>query len=103
MAVLWLNPARPNKSLAILSMSEQRNLFGGWRWRKQHRHTRITESASLFMADLNQRTAKNAPGKFYVDNHCLAHDVCRQLAPKNFACDEENGCFYVCKQPDSPE
>jgi ferredoxin len=55
------------------------------------------------MADLNQRTAKNAPGKFYVDNHCLAHDVCRQLAPKNFAYDEENGCFYVCKQPDSPE
>jgi ferredoxin len=55
------------------------------------------------MADPNQRTPKNVSGKFYVDNTCLAHALCRHLAPKNFAYDEETGCFYVCKQPDTPE
>jgi ferredoxin len=55
------------------------------------------------MPDRNQRTPKNVPGKFYVDSQCLLHEMCQHLAPKNFAYDEENSCFYVCKQPDTPE
>ena len=55
------------------------------------------------MPDRNQRTPKNVPGKFYVDSQCLTHAMCQHLAPKNFAYDEENGCYYVCKQPDTPE
>ena len=55
------------------------------------------------MADPKQRTAKNVPGKFYVDNQCLTHAMCQHLAPKNFAYDEENRCYYVCKQPATPQ
>ena len=55
------------------------------------------------MADRNQRTSKNVPGKFYVDNCCLTHEMCHHLAPRNFAYDKESGCFYVCKQPETPE
>lgn len=55
------------------------------------------------MADRNQRNTKNVPGKFYVDNQCLDHAVCQCIAPKNFARDDEQGCFYVCKQPETQE
>ena len=55
------------------------------------------------MADLNKRAVKNVPGRFYVDDQCLTHAMCAHLAPKNFAYDEERGCYYVCKQPDTPE
>ena len=57
----------------------------------------------MFMADPKQRTPKNVPGKFYVDNQCLTHAMCQHLAPKNFAYDEESGYYYVCKQPATPE
>jgi ferredoxin len=29
--------------------------------------------------------------------------MCRELAPNNFARDDESGTFYVCKQPQNPE
>jgi ferredoxin len=28
--------------------------------------------------------------------------MCRELAPNNFARDDERGMFYVCKQPETP-
>ena len=55
------------------------------------------------MPDRNQRTPKNVPGKFYVDTNCLTHVMCQHLAPRNFAYDEENGYYYVCKQPETHE
>jgi len=55
------------------------------------------------MPDRNQRNAKNVPGKLYVDCQCLDHAMCQHLAPKNFARDDERGCYYVCKQPETPE
>ena len=55
------------------------------------------------MPDRNQRALKNVPGKFYVDNQCLFHAMCQHLAPSNFAYDEVNGTYYVCKQPETPE
>jgi ferredoxin len=55
------------------------------------------------MANCKQRNPKNGLGKFYVDNNCLDHACCEQLAPKNFARDNESGCYYVCKQPETKE
>lgn len=55
------------------------------------------------MADPKNRTPKNVPGRFYVDKNCLDHDMCRHLAPINFARDDATGQYYVCKQPDSVE
>lgn len=55
------------------------------------------------MPDRNQKTPKNVAGKFYVDRQCLTHAMCQHLAPRNFAYDEESGCYYVCKQPETSE
>ena len=55
------------------------------------------------MADRNNKNPKNVLGKFYVDNQCLTHAMCQHLAPHNFAYDEENGCYYVCKQPETDQ
>jgi ferredoxin len=55
------------------------------------------------MPDRDQRTPKNVPGKFYVDCRCLDHALCQQLAPNNFARDDEQGWYYVCKQPETSE
>lgn len=43
------------------------------------------------------------PGKYYVNCHCLDHDVCGQTAPTIFGRDEENAVWYVKKQPSTIE
>lgn len=53
------------------------------------------------MANPKDKSPKNLPGKFYVDCNCLDHEMCRDIAPNNFARDRERGVFYVCKQPDT--
>jgi len=55
------------------------------------------------MADVANRYAENAPGRFYVDDQCIDCDLCRQTAPMNFARDEEHGHSFVFKQPQTPE
>ncbi len=45
----------------------------------------------------------NAPGKFYVGDQCLDCDLCRELAPENFARNDEGGYSYVKKQPENPD
>ncbi len=49
------------------------------------------------MAIYKQRVEKNVPGNFFVDKTCINCDVCRQLAPKFFA--EDDDCSYVFAQP----
>ncbi|MCP3098101.1 ferredoxin [Myxococcus sp. K15C18031901] len=51
------------------------------------------------MADLKTRRPDNAPGKFYVDSTCIDCQLCQDLAPNNFACNEEEEYHYVSRQP----
>jgi len=49
------------------------------------------------------RSPENVAGKFYVGDECLDCDLCRQLAPENFARNDERGYSYVMKQPETNE
>jgi ferredoxin len=55
------------------------------------------------MAAFPHRHPGNARGAFYVDDSCLDCDLCRGIAPNNFARDSEHGCSFVSKQPQTPE
>ena len=43
------------------------------------------------MADIDEKTPLNVPGKFYVDSSCIDCDLCRETAPENFGRDEDEG------------
>jgi ferredoxin len=51
------------------------------------------------MADIKLKWPRNIPGRFFVDEHCIACDACVQDAPKFFAMYEEEGHAYVILQP----
>lgn len=53
------------------------------------------------MADRTQKNPLNVPGRFYVDMTCLDHDWCKHCAPMNFERDDENGYYFVSKQPEN--
>ena len=53
------------------------------------------------MADIDEKTPLNVPGKFYVDSSCIDCDLCRETAPENFGRDDDEGVSYVKKQPDN--
>jgi ferredoxin len=55
------------------------------------------------MADLADKVPENKAGKFFVDHQCIDCDLCRDVAPKNFTRDDENGYSYVYKQPETSE
>ena len=50
-----------------------------------------------------RRWPENVPGKFYVGDQCLDCDLCREVAPQNFARNDERGYSYVKKQPETPD
>lgn len=52
------------------------------------------------MADKDSKTPENAPGAFYVDEQCIDCGVCMEIAPNNFAEQEDEGYAYVKKQPE---
>jgi ferredoxin len=54
-------------------------------------------------ADGPRRYPENAPGRFYVDTRCVDCDVCRDLAPANFAREARRGHAYVLRQPRTDE
>ena len=54
------------------------------------------------MASKEDKVAENVPGRFYVDDQCIDCDMCRSLAPKFFAAND-NGGSYIQKQPESEE
>ncbi len=55
------------------------------------------------MADIDDKTEKNVPGKFYVDCSCIDCDLCRASAPDFFLRDDDEGLTYVGKQPVTDE
>ena len=46
------------------------------------------------MADIDEKTPLNVPGKFYVDSSCIDCDLCRETAPENFGRDDDEGQAY---------
>lgn len=55
------------------------------------------------MADKDDKTPGNIPGKFYVDANCIDCDLCRETAPANFNRNDDEGVSYVFKQPEDAE
>lgn len=46
---------------------------------------------------------ENVPGKYFVKNLCIDCQLCADIAPKNFACNEDEEYHYVIKQPENAE
>lgn len=55
------------------------------------------------MADINNRYKDNVKGNLFVDNDCIDCDLCQQIAPDNFARNENESHSYVFKQPTTLE
>ena len=53
------------------------------------------------MADKSAKWSLNVPGKFYVDDQCIACDACVMEAPDFFAMNDDDGHAFVKKQPQS--
>jgi len=52
------------------------------------------------MAERDLKLHKNIPGRYYVDSSCIDCDLCRQIAPDNFARDEDDTYMsYIFRQP----
>lgn len=49
------------------------------------------------------KTKKNAPGPYYVDQECIACDACVLVAEKHFKIDENESLAYVCRQPQTSD
>ena len=54
------------------------------------------------MADKNSRFKENLPGKYYVDDQCIACDACCVEAPRFFAMNDNDGHAFVKLQPLTP-
>ena len=55
------------------------------------------------MANKNSKFKENIPGRYYVDDSCIACDACCIEAPKFFAMNDDDGHAFVMLQPLSPE
>ena len=55
------------------------------------------------MADINKKYSENEPGRYFVDNTCIACDACCIAAPNHFKMHDDNGHAYVSLQPKTPE
>lgn len=55
------------------------------------------------MADKSAKWDQNVPGKFYVDDQCIACDACVCEAPRFFEMNDEDGHAYVKTQPKTEE
>ncbi len=55
------------------------------------------------MADKNLKVSENVPGKWFVDENCIACDSCISVAPDFFAMNDDSTHAYVKKQPTTPE
>lgn len=52
--------------------------------------------------ETDDKLPDNVPGNYYVNQYCIDCQLCQDLAPENFACNEEEEYHYISKQPDSP-
>ena len=55
------------------------------------------------MADKTKKYKENVPGKYYVDDECIACDACVLTAENHFGMDEDDGHSFVVKQPTNEE
>ena len=55
------------------------------------------------MPDKSNKYSDNAPGKFYVDNQCIACDACCTTAPNFFKMNDNDGHAFLAVQPSNPE
>lgn len=55
------------------------------------------------MANRDDRVPENVDGRYYVDSQCIDCNLCRDIAPSNFAHQEEAGYTFVSKQPENDE
>lgn len=55
------------------------------------------------MANLSGKQADNAEGKYYVDDQCIACNLCVTTAPENFKMSEDGSHAFVYKQPKNEE
>ena len=53
------------------------------------------------MAQKNSKWPENIPGKFYVDDQCIACDACVVEAPRFFSMNKTEGHAFVKTQPKS--
>ena len=51
------------------------------------------------MADKKSKWEENKPGKFYVDDQCIACDACVMEAPNFFTMNDDEGHAFVKLQP----
>ncbi len=51
------------------------------------------------MADAKNKVPQNVPGKYFVDDQCIACDACIVEAPQFFEMNDEAGHAFVKKQP----
>jgi|YelNatPaOPRAMG01_1025707.scaffolds.fasta_scaffold04233_4 ferredoxin len=53
------------------------------------------------MANKSAKVSENVPGKYYVDDQCIACGVCEGTAPENFKMNNDGTHAYVAKQPEN--
>jgi len=51
------------------------------------------------MANKGGKVSENAPGKFYVDDQCIACGVCEGSAPENFKMNDDGSHAFCYSQP----
>jgi ferredoxin len=56
----------------------------------------------IAMANREQKWPENVPGRYFVDESCIASKYCVSAAPRNFRM-TESGHAYVYRQPETPE
>ena len=55
------------------------------------------------MAQLEDRSEENLPGRYYVDSSCIDCDMCRGHAPDFFGRNDDIGLSVVYRQPATEE
>lgn len=55
------------------------------------------------MPDKTSKYSDNASGRFYVDNQCIACELCVSTSPENFKMSSGGAYAYVYKQPENAE
>lgn len=55
------------------------------------------------MPDPTDKNPLNVPGRYYNDLSCIDCDLCQGIAPETFKRDDDEGLFFVWRQPVTPD
>ncbi len=55
------------------------------------------------MPDPTHKNPLNVPGSYYNDLNCIDCDLCHGIAPDTFRRDDDEGMYFVWRQPVTPE